>query len=128
MGSRIRRCVITADGAAATGARDFSDEDNSEFNRDKGDKEMSGDEVQMTVGPYPVKFDLLAPSSAINSGYVGVLVVVPDIVTRSTPTAETVTQKTYTYTQGHLLVSLDAKTDGSGRIPVKGEFKTRTIV
>lgn len=127
MAKRLRRCSLTVDGVAVTGARDFKCDDKSDYNRDKADNEAVGDEVRLGEGPFDVSFEMLAHHSAVKSGYIGTVVAIVYEVERSSGTAETVVPKTYTCTQGHFKVGVNANTDSPGRIPVSGEFKTVVI-
>lgn len=117
---------MTVEGNAVSGARDFRYEDQSEYNRDRGDNEVVGDEVRMSTGPYSVSFELLAPDGDVASGYVNQMIVVGKVITRSGG-SETSADKTYTFDQGHFKVGGDHPTETPGRIPVSGEFKTLTI-
>lgn len=126
MASRMRRFTMTVDGGAVSGARDFTYDDLSEYNRDRADNEAAGDEVRMSEGPFDISFELLAPDSDVDSGYVGTLVVIGKVITRSNA-AESSVDKTYTFTQGHFKMGGNLPTENPGRIPVKGQFKTLVI-
>lgn len=126
MATRIRRGTMTVTGGAVTGMRDFKYTDKSEYNRDRADDEAVGDEVRMSEGPFDISFELLGPSAGVVSGYIASMVVVGKVITRSDG-AETSTNKTFTFTQGHFNVGADVPTENPGRIPVSGEFKTLVI-
>lgn len=126
MAKRMRRFTATVEGVAVTGCRDLSDEDLSEYDRSRGDDEEVGDEVKIGSGGFDVSFELLAPHTAVVSGYVNQFIATGKVLERS-GVSETTTSKTYTYEQGHFKVSHSLNTDTPGRVRVQGNFKTRTI-
>jgi hypothetical protein len=114
---------MTIGGAAVTGARNFSFDEPHELNSDRSDDEASGDIVLMSAGPFPVRWEMLAHHASVVTGYVQTLVVVAKEITVANG-AETSADKTYTFSNGYIKVGADFPTDGAGRLPVTGEFKT----
>ena len=123
MAKRIIRFTLTINGGAVAGARDFSYDDESEWNKDRGDDEAVGTAVRMSTGGYSVRFELLASDAACTSGYKSAMVVTSKEITVSGG-AETPANKTYTFADGYLNVGVNAPTENPGRIPVTGWFKT----
>jgi len=126
MAKRLRRFTMTIGGVAVTGARNFRFDDNSEWNSDRADNEGAGDPVRMSVGPFPINFEMLQSAGSVESGYSSALVVVAKEITNAGD-SETSANKTYTFGTGYLKVGGDHPTEGAGRIPVTGEFKTLDI-
>ena len=119
---RMRRATITTP-AAVTGVRDFTYDDGAEFDMTGGDDAPVGDPVKMKDGPYDVGFELLGPLAAIVTGYCASLVVAGKVIT-VTAGVETVATRTLTFTDGYFVVGESYPTEGAGRVPVKGSFKT----
>jgi len=118
----MRRGDVTC-GGAVTGMRDLSITDNSEWSNDNSDSNMKGPFVQLNQGPYDLKFALLARNANIATGYCDSLVFVGKEVD-VTSGVESETDRTWTLTDGYIVVDLDAPTDSLGRLPVRGQFET----
>jgi hypothetical protein len=118
----MRRATITC-GAAVAGVRNVKLTDKSEYNGDRADDEASGTFVRMTEGPYDIGFEMLARDSNITTGYKASLVVTGKEISVANAT-ETSVSKTWTLSNGYLVVDADLPIDGPGRIPVRGEFST----
>jgi hypothetical protein len=106
-----------------SGARNFSFDEPHELNSDRADDEASGDIVLMSAGPFPVRFELLAHDTNCVTGYVKTMVATGKEITVANG-AESSANKTYTFSDGYIKVGADFPTDGAGRLPVAGEFKS----
>jgi len=131
MASRIRRFTMTVDktGAGAqavAGARDFTYDDQSEWNGDRSDSDGVGDLVRMSTGPLDVGFELLAPDSNVTTGYCKTLVVTAKKITVADG-AESSADVIHTFSDGYLKVGANVPTESPGRIPVTGQFKSLAI-
>lgn len=122
---RIRRATITVDGQAVSGQRDVEITDNSEWNNDKADADMTGKFVQMSEGPYDIRLELLAEDSNLATGYVESMVITAKEIEVSSA-AESSVDQTYTLGDGYLVKDVSAPTDNPGRIAVRGQFETLT--
>jgi len=125
MAKRMRRATLTV-GGVVTGVRDVKMTDQSEWNGDRADNEASGDFVRMTEGPYDLGFELLARHASVATGYKQTVVITGKEVT-ITAGAEVLADKTWTLSDGYLVVDADLPTENPGRLPVRGQFKTMVI-
>ena len=132
MAIRIRRFTmqvkpLTASTPAdVSGARDFSYDDESEWNKDRGDDEAVGTAVRMSTGGYAVRFEVLASDSDLGTGYYYQLLV----TTREIAVAagvESTAGRLHTFSNGYLTVGGNVPTENPGRITVQGWFATLAI-
>jgi len=117
---------MTVESQAVAGARDFTYDDQSEWNGDRADDEGAGDMVRMSEGPLDVSFELLASDANVSTGYCSGMVVISKEITVSGG-AESSADVTHTFADGYLKVGGNAPTETPGRIPVTGQFKTLAI-
>jgi hypothetical protein len=133
MAIRIRRFTmqvkpLTASAAAdVSGARDFSYDDESDWNKDRGDDEAVGTSVRMSTGGYSVRFEALASDSDIAAtGYFYQLLVTTREIAVSAG-SESTAGKLHTFSNGYLQVGANVPTENPGRITVTGWFATLAI-
>ena len=122
---RMRRATITTP-ESVTGVRDFEYSDDSEFDMTGGDDAPVAEPVRTKTGPYGVRFELLAPSTNITTGYCASLVASGKLITVAAG-AETPATRTLTFTDGYLKIGENYPSDNVGRVPVEGSFKTLAI-
>lgn len=116
------------DSVAATGARNLTWDDNSEYDNSRADDEASGKFVRMTEGPYPFSFELLEPNDHIqDGGYFNTIVMTGKVIDVATG-IESSTDKTITLTGGYYKAAGDIPIDGAGKISVSGEAESIEIV
>jgi hypothetical protein len=122
MASRIRRGTLTV-GSGVPNLANVDWQDNREFDRSKGDEEMSGTPVEMSRGGSGT-ITLLA--GAISSGYATSNVVVRYNQVSVANGVETVVQKTVTFTGVTFNQGGTVPAEGRGEKKISFDYSTST--
>ena len=122
MAGRIRRGTLTI-GTSVADVANFQWNDNYEFDRSKGDEEMSGTPVEMSRGGSG-SFELLKGS--VQSGYATSDIVFTYNEVEVTAGVETVTEKTQTFDGGTFNQGGNVGAEGRGSLTISFEYSTRT--